>query len=169
VWDLRSLECIQTFAASPELGGMRNYLKVTHKNLIIAANNRRFQEFEFSYSNTPELTDDQDMVCALYNEVLPAPLSALPRARLETRREHLGSRLSSPASVQHMQSSTCCQAKMLARLAPKTKITKSTTPQTAMSRGQVCVCVCVCVCGWVGGCSGIALSLPLFGLLGNDG
>ena len=121
VWDLRSLECIQTFAASPELGGMRNYLKVTHKNLIIAANNRRFQEFEFSYSNTPELTDDQDMVCALYNEVLPAPLSALPRARLETRREHLGSRLSSPASVQHMQSSTCCQAKMLARERQKQK------------------------------------------------
>ena len=72
VWDLRSLECIQTFSVSPELGGMRNYLKVTHKNLIIAANNRRFQEFEFSYSNTPELTDDQDMVCAIYNEVLPA-------------------------------------------------------------------------------------------------
>jgi hypothetical protein len=39
-----------------EVSGIRSYLKLPHKNLIIAANNRRFQEFEFSYSSTPVLT-----------------------------------------------------------------------------------------------------------------
>lgn len=70
VWDLGSLGCIQTFAADAEIKGIKSYLKLSHKNMIIAANNRRFQAFEFSYSNTPELTDDQGIVCAIYNEVI---------------------------------------------------------------------------------------------------
>ena len=70
VWDLGSLGCIQTFAADAEIKGIKSYLKLSHKNMIVAANNRRFQAFEFSYSNTPELTDDQGIVCAIYNEVI---------------------------------------------------------------------------------------------------
>ena len=69
VWDLGSLACIQTFVADAEINGIKNYLRLSHKNMIVAANNRRFQEFAFSYSNTPELTDDEGIVCAIYNEV----------------------------------------------------------------------------------------------------
>jgi WD40 repeat protein len=76
VWDLRSLGCIQTFAADAQLNGIKNYLALSHKNMIIAANNRRFQEFEFSYSNTPDLTDDLPIVCAIYNEVMDTFVTA---------------------------------------------------------------------------------------------
>eukprot|EP00281_Chroomonas_sp_CCMP1168_P016732 CAMPEP_0206215802 /NCGR_PEP_ID=MMETSP0047_2-20121206/2388_1 /ASSEMBLY_ACC=CAM_ASM_000192 /TAXON_ID=195065 /ORGANISM="Chroomonas mesostigmatica_cf, Strain CCMP1168" /LENGTH=801 /DNA_ID=CAMNT_0053638119 /DNA_START=93 /DNA_END=2495 /DNA_ORIENTATION=+ len=78
VWDLRSLECIQTFSCDPQIctAGIRAYVNLAHKNVVIAVSPRRFEEFEFSYSNTPELTDDQEVVCAFYNETLDSFVTA---------------------------------------------------------------------------------------------
>jgi len=63
VWDLRSLACNQTFSCDNSFmsNGIRAYINLAHKNSIIAVGARRFQEFEFSYSNTPELTDDAEV------------------------------------------------------------------------------------------------------------
>jgi WD40 repeat protein len=76
VWDLRSFECIQTFSVAAALGGVRQYINLQHKNQIVAAFDRKFQAFEFSYTNTPELTDDHEVIGALYNETLDSFITA---------------------------------------------------------------------------------------------
>lgn len=78
VWDLRSLACNQTFSCDAQMctAGLRAYINQPHKNLIIAVSARRFQEFEFSYSSTPDLTDDREVVCAFYNETLDSFITA---------------------------------------------------------------------------------------------
>ena len=76
VWDLRTLALVQTFTAAPDLNGVRYYLNLSHRRVIVAAHHRRFQEFEFSYSNTPDLTDDEDIVMGIYNETMDAIITA---------------------------------------------------------------------------------------------
>mmetsp|Transcript_3586 Transcript_3586/g.12606 ORF Transcript_3586/g.12606 Transcript_3586/m.12606 type:complete len:910 (-) Transcript_3586:797-3526(-) len=76
VWDLRTLECLQSFSCDAGLQDVKQYINLPSKNLIIAAGARKFQEFEFCFSHTPELTDDEEIVCALYNEVIDSFITA---------------------------------------------------------------------------------------------
>eukprot|EP00961_Rhodomonas_salina_P186819 2522395-Rhodomonas_salina.2 len=118
------IAAVSPYARATRCPGIRQYMNLAHKNLIIAASGRRFQvksasclracyavsglgiacgairlravrclrvcyeesgteagvvryqEFEFSYSNTPELTDDQEVVAALYNETIDSFITA---------------------------------------------------------------------------------------------
>ena len=80
VWDLRTLETVQSWTCSPFLAigawTVRGYTTIPAKRRIVVSNQRRFQVFDFAFEHNPELTDDQAVVFAEYNETLSSIITA---------------------------------------------------------------------------------------------